>query len=658
MHRIPTITRSTARLALALLACAVGAAADEPALKVTVNRTQVYLGESFIVETTVSGSSQAAEPDLSRIRNCRIKPLGSRNISNYSITIVNGRLVKEGFTGRMASFEVTPTAAGALRVGPVSVTLEGRTLTEPGPVVTVTDIEKQDLVLISVDSSRETVLVDEPFEVTLRVLIRRLPGRFENTEPLFTDNPPDLSAPYLSGEGLDGLVPPDLQRILQDRLVTERDQPGLAVNNLTYTASPFDFDSLFQGLSGRSRKARFGFPRRLVIQNGVAYVEYSLALAFTPKDEGNYVFGPVVFKGSVPVEVNNEGQARGCPVFAVGPARTVRVVPPPEEGRPASFSGAIGTNLAAAAALDACVGNVGDPLQLTLSLSGDVLFDRMLPPKLSLQTNILQGFSVYDNTVQTVKGTNRRDYVYTLRPTRAGALELPPIEVSYYDTRTRSYQTVRTRPIPLNIRRGAEVTAGQIQGLAPRPQDKKKEMNLAAAPPASIRTDADGSVPAPLLAEPWMLAVGAAGPSLYLAVFLGGLVRQRSGQWKIAVRRRGALAAARRRLAAARRRARNEPGRAGREIRAAIGHYLADRLGVPLAGITPEDARRRLAEAGVAAPAAEHLAAIFERYFNAGFSHQADMPPPDDDIRQISRILETIDRETQGRKALPAEHTE
>jgi hypothetical protein len=494
-----TITNRTALLAIGILALTAAAGADDLALKVNANRGQVYLGESFILEITLSGSSQAAEPDLSRIKNCRIKPLGSQNISHYSITIVNGRPKKEGFFGRISSYEITPTAAGTLQVGPVSVSVEGRTLAAPGPVVTVTDIEKQDLVLISVTASHETVLIDEPFDVTLRVLIRQLPDKYANVEPLFTDNPPDLTIPYLSGEGLEGLTLPDIQRILQERLVADPNRPGLAINGLTLAADPFDFTSFFHGATGQPRKARFALNRRLTSQDGKAYIEYSLTLNFIPKDEGNYVFGPVVFKGSVPVEVSAQGQARGTPVFAVGPAGTVRVVPPPEEGRPTSFTGALGTNLAVTAALDTATANIGDPLKLTLTLSGQVRFDKMLPPKLSLQTNILERFSVYDNTVQTVKGNNQRQYLYTLRPTEAGSFDLPPIEVSFYDTKSRSYRTLATPPLPLVIKRGAEITATQIEGPTNLPPERKKEFNLAAEPPAPIRADPAGADPAALM---------------------------------------------------------------------------------------------------------------------------------------------------------------
>ncbi len=629
------------------LAFAAAASAAELALKLEINRGQIYLGESFILDVKVSGSSRPTAPDLSQIKNCSIRQLGSRDISNYSITIINGRITKQGFTGRITSYEITPTIAGSLQVGPVSVSVDGHLLTEPGPTVTVTDVEKQDRVIIAVTSSRDTVLVDEPFEITLRILIQRLNGAYANIAPLFPNNPPDLTAPYLSGEGLTGLVTPDIRRILQDLLASDHNQPGLCINGMTIASSPFNFDSFFQNMGRQNQKAKFMLQHRIVEQGGKSYIEYSLALTFNPRDEHNYVFGPVIFKGAVPVKVNDKGQAKGIPVFAVGPACTVRVVPPPEEGRPTSFTGALGTDLSATASLDTTTANVGDPLKLTLTLSGQVRFDKMLPPKLNFQTNIMQQFTVYDNTVQTVKQKDRRQYIYTLRPNHPGSLELPPIAVSYYDTLTRKYKTVHTQPIPLRIKQGTEVTASQLMGHTNHLQKRKQASDIAKEAPAGIQTSVAGATAATLV-DSRILAAGVAGPAVYLLVILTGLIRQHSSRWKLAARRRQALSQALRQIHAAKRLARRDPARAGQAIRAAICQYLADRLDMPSAGVTPGDACQQLEQAGIAAATIEALGTVFERYFNAGFSNQSPTHDLPGDCRQLAALLKTIDRETRA----------
>ncbi|NLB59688.1 MAG: protein BatD [Lentisphaerae bacterium] len=631
-----------------ILALAVGATAGlaEPLLKVEANRNQVYLGESFLLEITLTDASRFPEPDFSQLTNCTIKPLGSRDISNYSITIINGRLMQEGFSGHVASYEITPALAGRQQWGTITLAVDGHTLTDPGPWVTVTDIEKQDRVLIAVRSSQESVLLDAPFEVTLRLLIRRLAEPHANYEPLFPQNPPDLTVPYLNDEILLGLNAPDWRRLLQEQLTADYYQPGLCINDITLRTHPFDLQSFFGELAGRNRKAKFMLDRQSVEEDGQAYLAYSLKLQLRAQEERNYVFGPVVFKGLVPVEINAQGQAQGAHIFAVGPACTVRVIPPPEEGRPLSYTGALGTNLIASAELDTTQGKVGDPLKLTLTLAGQVNFDKMLPPKLNLQTNIAARFTVYDNTVQTIKQPDQRRYVYTLRPDLPGAYDLPPVEVSYYDTHQRQYQTVASAPLALQIAPGPEVTASQMIGHTNHARGQPPEEDLASAPPAALRLGTSGIDPAPLLGHPRLWALGAVGPAAYLLTLLGGLIYRRRASWRCARQRRAALSRAKQRLGKAQRLARHNSAQAEREIRAAISQYLVERLGA--AQGTPADAELWLAQAGVSAASGQALSKIFERYFNAGFAPQTLPGNLAADCRQLERLLHQIDRETQS----------
>src|SRR5450759_3187584 len=326
-------------------------------------------------------------------------------------------MTRQGFSGLIISYEITPLTAGLFRAGPVGATVNGRRLTAEGPSLTVTDIEKQDLVKLAITSSSETALMDEPFDITLTVQIKRLSGKFAEAEPIFPYNAPILTIPWLTVEGIPGLNGPDINQLL-NKLLIQNNRPGFAINDYTRQPDLFDFSSF---MSGAKRLALFALDHRLTRQNGTDYVEYSLALPYSPKDEGNYVFGPMVFKGSVPVETDDMGKANGMAIFAAGPACTVRVIPPRGLYRPACFSGAIGSNLAVKASLDATTCSVGDPLKLTLELTGRVRFDKMLPPKLALQTNLLAHFTIYDNTVQTVKQDATCRYIYTLRPTHAGA---------------------------------------------------------------------------------------------------------------------------------------------------------------------------------------------------------------------------------------------
>ncbi|MFN2164823.1 MAG: N-acyl-D-amino-acid deacylase family protein, partial [Anaerolineae bacterium] len=79
--------------------------------------------------------------------------------TGYDCTIVNGRVQRTGFTGRIFTYDVRPSAAGEFRAGPVTLALPDRTLSAPGPVLKVLELEAQDEVRIRIASSRESVLV-------------------------------------------------------------------------------------------------------------------------------------------------------------------------------------------------------------------------------------------------------------------------------------------------------------------------------------------------------------------------------------------------------------------------------------------------------------------------------------------------------------------
>lgn len=630
------------------LVLAGAALANEPALKVEANRSQLYRGESFLLQITVSGVSRPPDPDLSAITNATIKSLGRQTMSNFSIVIINGQVQRDDRSGCVFSYEITPLRAGPLTAGPITLNVDGRKLSATGPVVTVTDIEPQDLVVMTVSATRETVLIDEPFEVTLLIRMCALPSSGTNLEPLFLDNPPQLQIPWLDGENLSGLTGPDVPQILQSLLVSGRRQPGFAINAYTLAPDMFDFDSLFDLSSRQTHRAVFGLSKELIRKDGQpAAWEYRLTLNYIPRDEGNYVFGPVVFKGTIPVEVDGQGRAVNTNIFTVGAACTVRVIPPPDEGRPLAFTGAIGSNLMAQAVLDTQVCNVGDPLKLTLGLSGPVRFDKMLPPKLALQTNLTAHFTVYDNTVQTTRKNKTCQFVYTLRPNHAGSLELPPIEIPYYDTQSRSYKTAATAAIALQVKRGAEVTASQIVGHTNGLAERKEEP--ASRTPAAPWTVAAGAEPGILAGKTSLIIPSAAGPAVYLLVLMAGFYRVHRAERALTARRRQAGARFRARLKTVDRLLRTDPAAAQNALCDSLRAYLADKFAVTYAALTPTDAQHLLEKSGIDADRAAEFSAIFERSFNAGFSRQSGTADLQADCLALRNLIAIIDRELDTR---------
>ncbi len=638
----PTQWRVWRNIFLTLFVSAPMVFAATPNLTVTASRDRVYLGESFLLEVRVEGADNPGAPDLSAIQNATTELLGSQSSSQYTVVIVNGKMRREGFSGRVFTYKVTPAAEGSLAAGPITARVNGSLVTASGPMITVTGVTRQDLVIASVNASRSTVLVDEPFEIQIKLRIKGLPSPHQEVEPLFPADPPHIEAAFLGGQEIDGLKGPNFEKLLNDHLVPQN-QPGFTLNEYTTRADPFDFGQM---MNMQGRPARFKLESKKGVQAGQSYWEYTLTVPYAPLTEGSYTFGPLLFKGSVPVEVKADGTASAQPIFAVGPAAMVRVIPPPEENRPDSYIGAIGSNLMVEASLDAQTCNVGDPLKLTLSLSGAIQMRNIAPPKLSLQPTLLERFEVYDDSVQTLKQNDQRQYVYTLRPRQAGSFELPPVEVSYYDVALRRYQTVRSLSIPLKVRQATEITALQIIGGSTNVGAQfRREMELAMRP-AGIRMGQVGAEPALLLGNlrPLVFYAGM-GPIGFLVCLLGVWIRRQAPGFKRAQRQRQAFTRAKMAIQFV------GQGGGGNEhgtICSVMRNYLADRFDVHADALTPAEAESLLLVQGLPYDLAKRFAGMMQRHFDASFSAS----PEGADKNEIIALLAAVENYRNGRPSL------
>jgi len=607
---------------LALLPCRSACAEEEVRLHVNVNRNQIYVGESVILTVRVSGMDKPEQPDLSRIMNCDVRLLSSHSDSRYSITIINGKMKRTGFSGRVFTYEVTPSITGVFVAGPVRLRVDGRTISADGPSIQIAGLERQDRVLIDIAASRQSVLVDEPFEITLSIAIKRMKGRYAEHDPLDPLDPPTLNVPYLDTAPIQGLDCPDISKLLQEHLISRRDAAGFAINNYTVRSDPFgsmfDFDDFM-----RKDKAKFRFDRREVEKDGQSYFRYVLRITYTPREEGSHVFGPVVFKGKAVMGVDAGGHLFGKPVFAVGPACTVRVVPPPEEGRPPTFIGAIGTNLTVEAFLDTQTCNVGDPLTLTVAVSGSVSMNNIHPPNLSSQSHLTRDFRIYDDTVQTITKEGRKEYVYTLRPTKAGTLELPPIEVSYYDVHEQAYKTARTIPIPVRANEAVEIAESIIiDTVTNRAVERDRAGKADALSLAPLSMDPRGAEPASIMPGKRHIIFASLGPLAYCLVLAICYMRTRVTHNAQAQKRRNALRRAISLLRDAEKTADSDPEKASLAICASLRKYLSDRFDATESGLTPFDARTLLLSRGIDPGSANRFYEILERNFDAAYMQE------------------------------------
>ncbi len=629
-HRL----RRAALVVVCLLAAAFARA--EVTLDIQPNRTQIYLGESFLLNVTVNGADEGLPtPELSVLK-AEVQLLGSRSQSQRFFSLVNGRVTRSDTRARLFAFQVKPRAAGVFATGPIALIFDKRHYVGRGPDVQVTGQEQQDFVVAGITASREAVLVDEPFTITLSVAIAALPPPNETVEPVHPSNPPRLECAFLSQADIPGLQTPGLLKVLQSLVTSDPRAPAFHINDYQSRetdlfSDPFGAFNPFQPRPIRFRLAQSALPR-----NGRAYREYTLALPYTPNQEGDYTFGPVAFKGAVITGADARGQPLLRQVSCVGPAVTVRVVPPPETNRPDWFIGSVGTNLAVHAELDASVCKVGDPLTLTLDVTGALSLGNMRHPVLNLQPDLTADFRIYDDNVESSAIPSGKRFRYRLRPVREGTLELPPIRVAWFDTTLRAYQTLRTQPIPVQARGNTQIVSDSTTNAS---HITRLAVERTTTTPSAITVVDAGSRTEPMLPPArLLLAMLAAGPLAVIMAWCCQLLYRHRSALSAAHRRNRALPQA---LAALR-----HAGSAPSPDAAAVGHavrsFLAARLTVAGGALTAGEAKALLQARGVPETTAAACGALLARLDQALYRPGTSAPETAGVIHEAMVLLPHI----------------
>ena len=139
-------------------------------LNVTASRQKIFLGESFILTILVDGADRGVPlPDLSALSKMDVQLLESRSASSFNISINNGRMTRA--LQKIIVYQITPKEKGRVIAGPVRLTIEGKIYTHPGVAIDVTGVEQQQFVVAKIVASSTSILVEEPFSVTLSIAV-------------------------------------------------------------------------------------------------------------------------------------------------------------------------------------------------------------------------------------------------------------------------------------------------------------------------------------------------------------------------------------------------------------------------------------------------------------------------------------------------------
>jgi hypothetical protein len=145
----------------------------------------------------------------------------------------------------------------------------------------------------------------------------------------------------------------------------------------------------------------------------------------------------------------------------------IEVLPLPEMGKPENFAGTVG-NFKLKVNMDREEVQVGEPITLKMKINGAGNVKSVGKPTLPE----LNDFRIYDSgSSEDISKDNYlvqgvKTYEMVLIPKKTGKYNIPPLEFSFFDPKTKSYKTLRSDPILITALPGAQSSPTEMAQLS------------------------------------------------------------------------------------------------------------------------------------------------------------------------------------------------
>ncbi len=407
-------------------------------MRAAVDSKQAYVGQSILLQIQVDGSDSPKAPDMTALDDdFQVESAGGGAQNSTSITIINGkveRVVKRGYS---FNYRIVPKHDGHLRIPSIEIHADGQTArTRPISLSSEPPTEVSDFKL-RMKLSKDRAYVGEAITLETTWYIGRNVDQFAFQMPLLDDPHFETADPQLN---VDPNKSPDyIELRLGDGRVTAR-KANDSLNGWDYVTVTF------KKIIVPTKPGKYELPASTVSFRALKGVRQPRSLF--EDFFGESMFGRRVYENLV-IPSNRP---------------TLAVLPLPESGRPADFSGLIGDFSIAAAAEPTKV-SVGDPITLTLDVSGPDYLDYVRLPDLHKMARLASDFKIPDEMGPGEIRKGKKVFTQTLRARRPGVEGIPPIPLNFFNPATGRYEETESKAIPLEVKGTRVVTAADIEGL-------------------------------------------------------------------------------------------------------------------------------------------------------------------------------------------------
>jgi len=428
-------------IVFALIAAVSGEAFGRVQVFAQVDSSEdIYVGESFTYNIIIDGENKPGQVDLAPLSKYNPQSVGNRDVSQTSISIINGRTSKSITKRYVMSYLLTANQAGQIQLPSVKVTLAGKTYQTNPVQVNILKPGTTDQLDLEVTLSEQQCYVGQPVIMTIKFYISADIGDFRFNIPAFNSDAFYVEDPDFSG-----------RQVKEYRLIT-----GMSV-----------FVSQYR-----------------VVHKGKDSVLLTFSKVLIPKHSGQIQIEPTTVSADVAVgrvRLRDRffddffSSRKNYKRFMVSSQPlTLSVSPLPQENEPAQFYGLVGRYTISSSATPTKV-SVGDPITLTIKVGGSKYLTPVRWPALEKVPELAANFKIPTQKASPTIQNAYKVFTQTIRANNDKITEIPPIPLAFFDADKGEYTVAKSEPIKLKVSPTKILTTNDLEGRDFAPVNKEVE---------------------------------------------------------------------------------------------------------------------------------------------------------------------------------------
>ncbi|MBV8760701.1 MAG: BatD family protein [Deltaproteobacteria bacterium] len=410
---------------LVILLALCGIAAAEPTAQFQLaERGQPHAGVPFTLQLIVDGFDEQPQPDAPKldIAGAHVTFAGVSPSVSRQITSINGQVSQSTVVRWVFQWRVDVAKAGSVHVPSVTVTQGSKRAIAKSGDLDLDEVPTTDAMKLELTLPDRPVFVGETFEAKLTWLFRSQPEDQAFSVPMMSLDDFTISAPPAT----------DPRKALQ--------------------------------LHAGSKDLQLPYEIDQIEQNGQKWNRVVLHFYAAPRKPGKIDVPPASVVAALAVgRPDFFGNAPTRQFRTSDQPHTLDVKPLPETDKPASFSGAVGSQFSIAVATSRSVVQLGEPVELDITIKSAERLDTLALPRLDTLLP-KESFTVPpDPPTGTLSDDGKtKTFKVTAQVTGPTTTEVPALAFSYFDPVRGTYQTIHSDPIALSVKGGTVVSTNDV----------------------------------------------------------------------------------------------------------------------------------------------------------------------------------------------------